>query len=138
MSYITQEFYENNFVATPIPYNEFERLADIASDVIYDVCIIKPTEKHLEEPAFQKAVCYEVEMLYKQGGVEAIVGFSESNETAGSESLGDYSVSGSGSGTGAKFDTLGGIPVSKLAIGQLRRLGLMSRWAYAEFYNGKP
>ena len=138
MAYITKDFYDNTFCGTSIPEVEFKKLADIASDVIYDVCIIKPDEDSVYEDAFKKAVCYQAEMLYLQGGIDAIVGFSESSQASGSESLGDYSVGGAVSGSQANFNTLGGIPVSKLAIGQLRKLGLMSRWAYAEFYRGKP
>lgn len=135
MSYITKAFYVSTFGGVEIPEGEFKRLADIASDVIYDVCAIKPTDKEINDVTFQKAVCYQTEMLYLQGGVDAIVGFSESSQASGSESLGDYSV-GSG-GSGAIAGTYGGIPVSALAIGQLRRLGLMSRWAYAEVCRGK-
>lgn len=137
MSYITKDFYDNTFLGATIPEIEFERLADIASDIIYDVCIIKPTEKEIADDTFKRAICYQTEMLYNQGGVDAIVGFSESHLALGSESLGDYSAGGSGGGSTVIFDTIGGIPVSKMALGQLRRLGLMSRWAYAEFYNGK-
>lgn len=137
MSYITKKFYDETFVGTEIPNSEFERLAGIASDVIYDVCIIKPTENELANEVFQKAVCYQTEMLYLQGGIDAITGFSESSQRAGSESLGDYSVGGAGNGSVAISGTIGGIPVSQMAIGQLRRLGLMSRWAYAECYRGK-
>lgn len=137
MSYITKGFYENIFGGTDIPDGEFNRLADIASEIIYDVCLIKPSEELLEDETFQKAVCYQTEMLYMQGGIDAIVGFSESSQSSGSESLGDYSVGGVNSSSQAKIDTIGGIPVSKLAIGILRRLGLMSRWVYAEFHDGK-
>ena len=136
MSYITEEFYVSTFGGVEIPDGEFKRLADIASDVIYDVCVIKPTDKEINDDTFQKAVCYQAEMLYLQGGVDAIVGFSESSQASGSESLGDYSV-GSGGSAGAIAGTIGGIPVSALAIGRLRKLGLMSRWAYAEVCRGK-
>lgn len=137
MSYITKDFYLNTFCGREIPDSEFERLADIASDLIYDVCNIKPNSKDIADHAFKKAVCYMTEMLYEQGGVDAIVGFSEANQASGSESLGDYSV-GAGGNAGANAYSIGGIPISSLAIGQLRRLGLMSRWAYAEHYRGKP
>lgn len=138
MSYITRDYYYNTFGGTKIPESEFERLADIAYDVIYEACIIKPSDKELADVTFQKAVCYQVEMLHLQGGVDAIVGFSESSQASGSESLGDYSVGGAGNGSGANFGSIGGIPVSSLAISQLRKLGLMQRWAYAEMHRGKP
>ena len=134
MSYITKEFYDENFKGTTIPDAEFERLAEIASDVIESVCTVKPTVNDLENPVFLKAVCYQVEMLYLQGGIDAIVGFSESSLASGSESLGDYSVGGTGKDVGANAVRVGGIPVAWLSIYQLKKLGLMSRWAYAEFY----
>ena len=137
MSYITKDFYDKTFGGTAIPDGEFKRLSDIASDIIYDVCIIKPSDEEVANGTFQKAVCYQTEMLYLQGGIDAIVGFSESSQAAGSESLGDYSVGGAGNVSGAITGSLGGIPVSQMAIGQLRKLGLMQRWAYAEFYRGK-
>ena len=134
MSYITKEFYDNTFNGTTIPNVEFERLADIALDVIEGVCTVKPTEKDRADVGFLKAVCYQIEMLYLQGGVDAIIGFSESALASGSESLGDYSAGGTGKDIGANAVKVGGIPVSWLSIYQLKKLGLMSRWAYAEFY----
>lgn len=120
-----------------IPETEYERLAEIASEILYDVCRQKPTEEHYQNELYQKALTYQIEMLYKQGGVDAILGFSEASMSSGSESLGDYSVSGGSSTAQTSMDTIGGIPVSRLAIMMLRRMGLMSRWVYAEYYNGK-
>lgn len=137
MAYIDKAFYDTVLKGTEILDNEFDRLAEIASDVVYDVCILKPDEEDLKDEAFKKAVAYQVEMLYLQGGVDAIVGASEAAQAGGSESLGDYSTSSGTTGHAAVL-TCNGIPVSSMAVALLRRLGLMARWAYAGRCYGKP
>ena len=136
MAYIDKTYYDNEFKGNEIPDSEFDRLAEIASDIVYDVCRVKPNEDDLVSNDFKKAVAYQVEMLYEQGGVNAIVGFSESSVLGQSESLGDYSISAgaagnSGSGGNEILTTAGGIPISPATIAVLRRMGLMQRWAYA-------
>lgn len=123
-------FYNDVFCGTEIPYAEFSRIEAIARDVIYDVCNKKPTDEQMQTAEYQKAICYEMEMLYQQGGIDAIVGFAEGLNGITSESLGGYSVSGGANGKEAML-AKGGIPASSLAIAQLRRLGLMSRWLYS-------
>lgn len=131
MSYINREYYDDIFCGTPIEDNSlFERLADISSDVIYEVCIVKPSQTDEQTETFKKAVAYEVEMLYKQGGIDAAVGYAESSLTGVSEHLGDYSCSGGTPRHGA-IRTSDGVPVSSMAIMILRKMGLMCRWAYA-------
>ena len=136
MAYIDSSYYTDTFKGTEIPEDEFERLADIASDLIYDICRVKPSETDLVDDYFKKAVAYQVEFLYEQGGIEAIMGRSEAAMAGLSESLGDYSVSAN---TGAQqvITTKDGIPVSSMAVMMLRRLGLMSAWAFAGFYRGR-
>ena len=136
MAYIDKTFYDTVLMGTEIPASEFDRLAEIASDVIYDVCVLKPEAEDLIDETFKKAVAYQVEMLYLQGGVDAIVGASEAAQASGSESLGDYSTSG---GTARQEAVLvsNGIPVSSMAVALLRRLGLTSRWVYARRCHGK-
>ena len=136
MAYIDRTFYDVAFKGTEIPDADFDRLAEIASDIVYDVCILKPNAEDLIDDTFKKAVAYQVEMLFQQGGVDAIVGFSEASQTAGSESLGDYSIS-SGSTERECVVMSDGIPVSSMTLMILRRLGLMTRWAYAGRYRGK-
>lgn len=137
MAYIDKTFYDETLHGTKIPTSEFYRLAEIASEVIYDVCILKPDAEDLIDPTFKKAVAYQVELLYLQGGIDAITGFSESALTGGSESLGDYSTSSGTTYQTAVFTSYG-IPVSGVALMLLRRLGLMTRWAYARRCHGKP
>lgn len=134
MAYIDKTYYHENFGNSIIDDNEFLRLADISSEVIYEICLCKPTEAHLVSNDFKKAVAYQVEMLHAQGGVDAILGFSESSNTISSESLGDYSYSVNSSNS-QSIRTVNGIPVSSMSIMLLRKLGLMSRWAYAEYYS---
>ena len=133
MAYINQTYYDETFKGTPIPTDVFDRLAEIASDVVYGICIIKPEEKDLIDMTFKKAVAYQVELLHAQGGVDAISGFSSASRSGGSEHLGDYSVS-DGSATQQSVNMFNGIPVSSMTIMLLRQLGLMNRWAYAWRY----
>lgn len=130
MAYIDRTFYNDTFHGTEIPEDEFCRLADIASDVVYGICIIKPEAEDLIDETFKKAVAYQVELLYRQGGIDAVVGFSEASYSGGSESLGDYSIS-EGNARQEAVKTYNGIPVSSMTLMLLRRLGLMARWAYA-------
>lgn len=130
MAYIDRAFYNDTFHGTEIPEDEFDRLADIASDVVYGICIIKPEAGDLIDETFKKAVAYQVELLYRQGGIDAVVGFSEASYSGGSESLGDYSIS-EGNARQEAVKTYNGIPVSSMTLMLLRRLGLMARWAYA-------
>ena len=128
---IIDKTYYASFGGDAIPDTEFKRLVDVASDIIYDVCRVKPSDTDQANDCSKKAVAYQVEYLREQGGIEAIVGRSELSMAGASESLGDYSISyGSGS-AGSNPATLQGIPVSPLALAQLRRMGLMSRWAFA-------
>ena len=137
MAYVDKSFYDEVLCGAEIPDDEFRRLAEIASDIVYNACNQKPEAEDLVDETFKRAVCYQVELLYQQGGADAIVGYSEASQTGGSESLGDYSVS---AGTTAQeaVKTLGGVPVSTMSLMLLRRLGLMSKWAYAWKYRGKP
>ena len=130
MAVIDRGYYTALFKAKQIPDTEFNRLVDIASDVIYDICRVKPSDKDLVDNRYKKAVAYQVEFLDAQGGVDAVLGFSEAAQAGNSESLGDYSVSGK-IGTKSVTTTADGVPMSPMAIGQLRQMGLMSRWAFA-------
>lgn len=138
MAYIDKTYYDNEFKGKNIPDDKFPRLADIASDVVYGICTVEPNEQDLVTDDFKKAVCYQVEMLNEQGGIDAILGFSEAAQECFSESLGDYSVSPGTSET-TSVKTYNGIPVSAMAYSKLQKLGLMSNWAYAQYYrnNGK-
>lgn len=132
MIYIDSAFYNDVFKGRDIPAPDFDRLAEAASEAVYAVCRVKPGDDTVILEDFKKAVCYETELLYEQGGLDAIMGLSMTSAAGGSESLGDYSVSAGSSQKGVAT-LIGGIPVSPLALQLLKRLGLMSRWAYSGF-----
>ena len=132
MAYIDREYYIKTFKGKDIPDNEFERLADIASDVINSICTIEIDEETAVSDEVKKATAYETELLFLQGGIDTIVGKAESTSIS-SESLGDYSVSyNTGNETQPLIKTKDGIPVSSLSTSLLKSKGLMCRWAYAK------
>lgn len=130
MTYIDKDFYSETFKGNEIPESEFDRLASAASEIIYGQCNVKPSQSVTESEDFKRAVAYQVEMLFEQGGLEALQGFSAASQSAGSERLGNYSVSGGAAGSEV-ITAAGGIPISSVSIMILRRLGLMCRWVYA-------
>lgn len=133
MAYIDREYYIKTFKGKDIPDNEFERLSDIASDVINSICTIEIDEETAVSDEVKKATAYETELLFLQGGIDTIVGKAESTSIS-SESLGDYSVSyNTGNETQPLIKTKDGIPVSSLSTSLLKSKGLMCRWAYAKF-----
>lgn len=136
MAYIDYQYYTDTFHGTSIPESQFARLADIASDLVDSIVTTRIAETEMSEEALaklKKAVAYQVEHLYVQGGVDAANGMALSD--IGSESLGDYSVSsGSRQSTTSRESTsltMNGIPVSALAYSLLKGAGLISRWVYA-------
>lgn len=133
MAYIDKGYYTETFKGKDIPDNEFDRLADIASDVVNSICTIEIDEEMAVSEEVKKATAYETEFLFLQGGIDAIAGTAESL-SINSESLGDYSVSyNTGSETQPRIKTKDGIPVSSLSISLLKSKGLMCRWAYAKY-----
>lgn len=133
MAYIDRTYYEDTFKGNTIPESEFDRIADIASETVYAICYVKPKGNTLLKNQFKNAVCYETELIYEQGGVDAILGMSDASQAGGSESLANYSTSGASAQQGSSLKMYGGIPISPMSEMLLRNLGLMSRWAYAEF-----
>lgn len=133
MAYIDRAFYDEVFNGTTIPEKDFNRLADIASEIVQSLCTVELRNEDLESDTFKKAVAFQVELLFDQGGINTILGQSEAAHGSGSESLGDYSVS-AGASDQASLKMHNGIPVSPMTLMLLERLGLLSRWAYAEYY----
>lgn len=130
MAYIDYSYYTTTFHGAAIAEKAFDRLAEIASDII-DGVVSKPVntlDKSSESYSKVKRACaYIVETLNANGGIDAITGFSASSAT--SESLGDYSVSNGGSnGEGLWY---GDIRIPKLTHSLLTAAGLISRWAYS-------
>ena len=141
MAYINSVYYREKFEGTPIPDSELKRLIDIASEIVQNLCTVTIYPEDLESDDFKRAVAFQVELLYDQGGVGAILGRADAALSGGSESLGDYSVS-VGSSASESLMTLGSIPVSPMTRMILGRMDLTSKWAYADYYRrkkyGKP
>jgi len=128
---VDKQFYDD-FGGESVDAGKFTRLANIAEDLLYEVCVQKPETAHLESPEYKKAICYQIETLAEQGGTSAIAGKADADTVSVTENLGEYSYSknyGNGDKS-APMLKLNGIPVSTLAVSQLRKLGLMNRWAY--------
>ena len=137
MAYIDISYYTDTFHGRPIPAEDFDRIAQAASDVVYDLCFVKPDDDMVQKDDFKRAVAYQTEYINEQGGLEVIFGFSEAAQSGGEESLGDYSVNAGGT-LQESVMSCNGIPVSGMAITLLKKLGLRCRWAYAGKYRGKP
>ena len=123
MAYIDYPFYTNIFGGREIPQEEFDALAEAATELLRGVCS-RPFPP--DSDAVRRAVAYQTELLYCQGGRDAISGLSLSGGV--SERLGDYTVGLSSYGSQRQCVPIAeGIPVSGIAILILRRAGLMSR-----------
>ena len=130
MGYVGKEYYDNVFGAEPIEEKEFERLAEIASDLI-DAIILQPITDETDKEQLAKAAAYQVEYIMAQGGVSAVTGNAESQKAV-TEKLDDYSISEAQTDAASQNQaTFNGIPISPLTLSILRKLGLMSRWMYA-------
>lgn len=134
---VVEKSYFDKFTSLELDENTFTRYEMIAEDTLYAVCNLKPTEAHLSTEEYKRAVCYQIEMIHAQGGINAITGSADIDTASVSESLGEYSISKTKRSGSKSIQTVAGIPVSSVSIGLLRRLGLMCRWAYAEVCNGK-
>jgi len=133
MAFIDAAYYANEFKGNAIPDSKFDRLAELASDVIDGLITVEMTDEEKQASVnVKKATAYQLEFMYEHGGIDTILGYSDVNIT--SESLGDYSVSTGGT-SASIAKTKDGIPVSPLALQYLRKDGLMCRWMYA---NRKP
>ena len=131
MAFIDAAYYKDEFKGNAIPESKFDRLAELASDVIDGLITVDMTDEEKRASVnVKKATAYQLEFMFEHGGVDAILGYSDVDVQ--SESLGDYSVS---TGAASIAKTSDGIPVSPLALQFLRKDGLMCRWMYV---NRKP
>jgi hypothetical protein len=127
MEYIDQTYFAT-YTTTVISAGEFAVLAERASDVI-DMLTMQKIIAYggIEEfdeatqAAIKKATAAEVETLFNQGGINAVVGNADSR--ASSFTVGKFSISGGGAG----MATINGIPVSPLINGYLLMTGLLYR-----------
>ncbi len=130
MAYVTSDYYVNTFKGEVIPEAEFERLAARASDVI-DALVTVPIDDTVDADTLAKATAFQLEYIKAQGGIEAVTGYADS-QMAVTEKLDEYSIQEERADKALQNQpSIGGIPISPLAISILRRMGLMSRWAFA-------
>lgn len=132
MAYADYDFYLTVFHGTSIQYNQYERLAEMASDLI-DGMVSIPVQKIADNPSaflkVKKACAYIIESLDANGGIDVFTGMSAS--AAASESLGDYSISSAASGSAGTPTFFGDVQIPAIVKPLLQSAGLMSRWAYA-------
>lgn len=130
MAFIDAAYYKDEFKGNAIPESKFDRLAELASDVIDGLITVDMTDEEKKASVnVKKATAYQLEFMFEHGGIDTILGYSDTDIT--SESLGDYSVTTGSSGTASIAKTRDGIPVSPLALQYLRKDGLMCKWLYA-------
>jgi len=115
-------FYCDVIGGKPVRQEEYEPLCLAARDLLSSLCS-RPLP---EDEEIDRAVAYQIEMLACQGGRDALGGRGVSSGIT--ETIGDYSIGYRvGNGEMNRVRTVGGVPVSGLALSILRRRGLMSR-----------
>jgi hypothetical protein len=124
LAYIDKNYFDNIFGGEPFDEAEFALLARAASDLC-DAVVTAPITAVTDN--IRRAGCYEVELLHRQGGVEAYTGLAIS--TPGIvEKAGDLTFSNSPySANSARGLSFGGLPVSPIAYALLRAEGLTCR-----------
>lgn len=128
MSYISYDYYINHFNGNSVPIEEFDYIASAASTVV-DSLVIRPITDINDN--IRRAVAYEADTLYIQGGADAISGFA--GITSGvDEKLGQYSIGTPYVSNEKRCYSIGGVPVSGLTLAILKSEGLMSRCVYTE------
>lgn len=128
MKYICYEYYVLKFRGSLVPEDEFGYLADAAENVI-DLLVTTPITKVTEN--VKRAVAYEIETLFSQGGTDALTGLA--TITSGiDERLGDYSLGTPYVSNEKRIYSIGGVPVAGLTLALLKKEGLMGRCIYAE------
>ena len=125
MSYISYDWYTDDFGGTEIPQSEFDVLARAASDLMD--CLVTKEISEVNE-SIRKACAYEAETLFAQGGLDALSGMA--TVTSGiDERLGDYMIGTPYVSNEKRCYSIGGIPVCGLTLALLAREGLMVRTA---------
>lgn len=128
MKYITYDYYVSRFRGTTVPEEEFDYLAAAATTVV-NALVTRPIDDITD--VIRRAVAYETETLYIQGGADAVSGFA--SITSGiDERLGDYTLGTPYVSNEKRIFSVGGVPVSGLTLALLKGAGLMSRCVYTE------
>ena len=128
MKYICYEYYVSKFRGSLVPEDEFGYLAEGAENVV-DLLVTTPITRVTEN--VKRAVAYEIETLFSQGGTDALTGLA--TITSGiDEKLGDYSLGTPYVSNDKRIYSIGGVPVAGLTLALLKKEGLMGRCIYAE------
>lgn len=135
MGYATYAFYTDVFHGSAIPEASASRMLDDASEILDSIVQHPITATDAVSKKIQRATCYQAEMLAVSGGMDGLNDISV-NGAITSETLDDHTVSrtkvqGASSLSTQNQPTIGGLPVSAMAVAILRQMGYMSRWAYA-------
>lgn len=116
-------YYRYTFGGKALTEEEYYGLAHASYDILSSICT-KPLPQGDEE--IDRAIVYQVEMLVCQGGRDALGGRGVSSGIT--EQLGDYTIGYRvGNGEMNRVKTVGGVPLSGVAIAILQNKGLMSR-----------
>lgn len=120
MAYIDRRFYTSSYYGEDIPSGEFEKLAKMASFVIDAVTFGRAARYQNGElsSAIKTATAIQTEYMYANGGISSATGTGDNMKS--SEQIGNYSYSKTSDG----LISIGGIPVSPLALAVLDSAGL--------------
>jgi hypothetical protein len=125
--YIAKSDFTAYSASTTIPDTEFAELAERASEVIDELTSQRivlagglSTYAATTQAAVKKAVCAQLQMMYAQGGVDAVIGMSGSDVQSASVGKFSYSMA-------KPRQTVNGVPVSPLVNGYLWPTGLLYR-----------
>lgn len=123
MPYVDQDYYNTQYMGTPIPEEDFPRIAARASDIIDALTRQEVAARGLAafpplvQTLFRRAVCAQMEYLALNGIETATMGFTGEGYT-----VGHVSVTGGGANaTGARSMAC---PAAVMLLGQA---GLMGR-----------
>lgn len=133
MAYVTADEYSNTFHGSAIPSEMFDRIEGDAEDIIDGIVQLPVTDEDKATDRFKRAVCYQAELIYRCGGMEAIIDRANQGRVT-NERLDDYSVSHDQNPGDSQMDnlpTLNGVPVSPMTVSILRNMGYLKRWVYS-------
>lgn len=123
MTYIDKNYYTLEYLGKVIPAADFSRLASRASDIIDSLTYGKAARAKnvIVKDAVKKATAAQAEYLFVQGDYDSYTGIPENTVTK--EDIGTYSYSKKEQ---SNSKSLGGIPISPLALSYLDAVGLRS------------
>lgn len=112
---VDYNFYRIEYQGEEIDPAEFNRLAKRSYDLIMSLHQGEETDN------VKKAECAQIEFLYKNGGIDALVGNDKSQFV--SESIGGYSYSKGNNSSGLRY--VNGLPIAPLVWLYIRRGGVV-------------